>query len=86
MESNGLPGKIQASQATAELIIAAGKGSWVTKRQEGVKAKGKGLMTTYWVNPQAKDDKTASSTNDSSVEIISELETDVAFVKTDIEI
>eukprot|EP00934_Nitzschia_sp_Nitz4_P007763 Nitzschia sp. Nitz4//scaffold37_size175936//118664//127302//NITZ4_002057-RA/size175936-augustus-gene-0.10-mRNA-1//1//CDS//3329549821//7753//frame0 len=49
MESTGKPNKIQCSQATADLIIAGGKGHWVTKRDEIVKAKGKGDIQTYWV-------------------------------------
>lgn len=57
MESNGLPNLIQASEQTAELIKAAGKGIWLTARDELVQAKGKGAVQTYWV--QVK--KTTSS-------------------------
>ena len=32
MESTSMPGKIQVSQETADLIIAAGKGHWLTQR------------------------------------------------------
>jgi hypothetical protein len=51
MESNGTPGKIQVTQSTADLLIAAGKGRWVKKREELIEAKGKGLMQTYWAQP-----------------------------------
>jgi 3'5'-cyclic nucleotide phosphodiesterase len=52
MESNGKPGMIQCSQKTADLLTRAGKGSWVTKRDEMVQAKGKGMLQTYWVEPR----------------------------------
>ena len=43
---------IQCSQKTADLLTRAGKGSWVTKRDEMVQAKGKGMLQTYWVEPR----------------------------------
>jgi class 3 adenylate cyclase len=49
MESTGLRDKIQVSQDTADLLIAAGKSKWLTPREEKVVAKGKGEMQTYWV-------------------------------------
>jgi class 3 adenylate cyclase len=52
MESNGQGGKIQVSQATADLLAADGKTNWLVKRQELVAAKGKGEMQTYWVEPR----------------------------------
>lgn len=51
MESNGEGSKIQVSEATAQLLIKAGKQGWLEKRKDLVKAKGKGEMQTYWVNP-----------------------------------
>jgi class 3 adenylate cyclase len=42
MESNGVAGKIQVSQATADILIAAGKEHWVIKREDLIIAKGKG--------------------------------------------
>jgi class 3 adenylate cyclase len=51
MESNGVGGKIHVSQATADLLVAAGKTKWLVKRPELVAAKGKGEMQTYWVEP-----------------------------------
>ena len=41
MESNGIPGKIQASGETAELLRKAGKADWVTAREGTIEAKGK---------------------------------------------
>jgi class 3 adenylate cyclase len=42
IESTGLPNRIHVSQDTAELLIEASKGHWVTAREELVSAKGKG--------------------------------------------
>jgi class 3 adenylate cyclase len=50
MESNGAPGRIHISQKTADLLIAAGKTAWITQREDMIEAKGKGEMTTYWIN------------------------------------
>jgi len=70
MESNGVPGKIQASQATADALAALGKPHWVQKREELIDAKGKGKMQTYWVNPKAvnssRDDTESLSDTTSS--------------------
>ena len=52
MESTGIKKKIQVSQETAELIIAAGKSQWIRARQETVVAKGKGELQTYWLLPK----------------------------------
>jgi hypothetical protein len=49
MESNGKAGMIHVSQATAERLLASGKGKWLTKREDTIVAKGIGEMTTYWV-------------------------------------
>jgi class 3 adenylate cyclase len=49
MESTGMPGKIQCSQATADLLLLAGKGEWLIAREGLVEAKGKGEMQTYWI-------------------------------------
>ena len=50
MESTGQRGKIQVSQETADLLVAAGRMAWITPREERVVAKGKGEMQTYWCN------------------------------------
>jgi hypothetical protein len=50
MESSGIPGRIQLSQETADLLTAAGKTSWLIPRPDVVVAKGKGAMQTYWLN------------------------------------
>jgi len=53
MESLGENGRIQVSQATADLLDFAGKGHWVTPRDHPVQVKGKGLIQTFWVEPKA---------------------------------
>ena len=50
MESTGQKNRIQVSQDTADLIRASGKGRWLQQREGLVAAKGKGEVTTYWVN------------------------------------
>ena len=40
MESNGLKDRIHVSQQTADGLIAAGKGDWVSAREDKVFAKG----------------------------------------------
>ena len=54
MESNGVRSKIHISQSTADLLLAAGKDHWITKRETLVEAKGKGLLQTYWAEPAAQ--------------------------------
>lgn len=49
MESTGMPHQIQCSEETADLLQQAGKGSWLQKRENGVDAKGKGHLSTYFL-------------------------------------
>ena len=49
MESTGVKGCIQVSSATAEALRIDHKGSWLTPRSDSVVAKGKGVMSTYWL-------------------------------------
>ena len=50
MESNGIKGRIHVSEATAEELRRHGCGSWLTQREDPIVAKGKGTMTTFFVN------------------------------------
>jgi hypothetical protein len=50
MESTGTRDRIQISQETANLLLAAGKTEWVKAREEKVVAKGKGQLQTYWLS------------------------------------
>ena len=49
MESNGLRDRIHVSQETADILVEANKGHWLTPRSDKINAKGKGELQTYWV-------------------------------------
>ena len=68
MESTGVPGRIQLSEAAAAEVIAVGRGEWLTERPDKIVAKGKGEMKTYFASiPSSKNDTyTASTTNEES--------------------
>ena len=53
METNGVPGRIHVSEATANELKAKGKESWVTAREDQIVAKGKGVLTTFFAIPRA---------------------------------
>jgi hypothetical protein len=64
MESNGERGRIHISQETAWLLVDAGKGHWLSEREEKIHAKGKGELQTYWLNISTK--RSGSSESGSS--------------------
>ena len=47
MESNGVRDRIQISQETADLLVAAGKEDWFAPREDKVMAKGKGKFLSH---------------------------------------
>lgn len=49
MEQTSLPNRIQVSEATADLLKAAGKSSWLEKRADAIDVKGKGIRQTFWL-------------------------------------
>jgi class 3 adenylate cyclase len=53
MESNSSKGRIQISEATAQLLIKAKKHHWLIKRDDEIEAKGKGNLQTYWLDINA---------------------------------
>jgi hypothetical protein len=63
IESTGVSNRIHISQATATLLIEAGKEKWVIPRAEKISAKGKGELTTYFLNlpDRQGDDKSFGS-------------------------
>ena len=50
MEANSSPGRIHVSEATANLLVEAGKSRWLRKREDKVTAKGIGEIQTYWID------------------------------------
>lgn len=55
MESTGVPNRIQVSQETADLLIAADKKHWLVPRDDKVSAKGKGELVTYFLKQSSED-------------------------------
>jgi class 3 adenylate cyclase len=71
MESTGKRDRIQISQETADLLIAAGKKNWITPREEKVIAKGKGEMQTYWMAVGSTKDGSAKDKSETASESVS---------------
>ena len=66
LKSLGERNKIQASQSTADLLVAAGKSHWLKPRLGGVTAKGKGKLNSFWLNPTARKGSSTASSESSS--------------------
>ncbi|CAB9501451.1 Receptor-type guanylate cyclase gcy [Seminavis robusta] len=66
IESSGMAGRIHCSKETADLLKQGGKEAWLEKRKTQVAAKGKGPLTTYWIN--VKGDRDVASLADASAE------------------
>jgi class 3 adenylate cyclase len=49
MESSGIKNKIQMTKSIYDLLVAAGKTTWVRPRETTIFVKGKGNMQTYWL-------------------------------------
>lgn len=64
MESNGVPGRIHISSETATELTRHGKSGWLTERPDKITAKGKGEMTTFWVNTRTGRSSAASRLTD----------------------
>jgi len=76
-------GRIQVSAETAILLINGGRKKWLSEREDFIDAKGKGIMTTYWLaqhrqgmdnNPDSGylDHSSSSDPQDSFVDEISD--------------
>jgi hypothetical protein len=61
IETTGQRNKIHISDATAKLLITAGKGHWVKGREDTVVAKGKGELVTHWLELTNDGSKSTSS-------------------------
>jgi hypothetical protein len=64
IESSGLPNRIQLSEETAALLVAAGKHHWVEPREEVVQAKGKGELRTFWLVMHKESDTLSTTSSD----------------------
>jgi Adenylate and Guanylate cyclase catalytic domain len=64
MESTGRRNQIQVSQAAADHLLAAGKGHWLTPREEHVTAKGKGQLQTFFLSSTSAASATSEPTLD----------------------
>jgi Adenylate and Guanylate cyclase catalytic domain len=67
MEQTGVKNKIHISQATADLLIAAGKEHWIKLREGMIEAKGKGKLQTYWASSHVTSSQTMSTSGDTDV-------------------
>ena len=74
MESNGKPGQVHLSGATADLLVKSGKQHWIVQREDKIVAKGKGEMQTYWVNIEKSPGSRASSMRSNSLDLTSSSE------------
>lgn len=61
MESNGVKGRIQVSEETAQELRSLGKDSWLVPREGKIIAKGKGELQTYFVHPPSPSTAISSS-------------------------
>ena len=68
IETTGARDKIHVSQETANLLTEAGKGHWLREREETVVAKGKGELSTFWLEMKAGSAKSTRSTGSTSDE------------------
>lgn len=66
--STGQRGRIQVSEATAEVLIEFGKSCWLVPREDSVLVKGKGVVKTFWIRPS-----TASQGSSSESETLTDL-------------
>jgi hypothetical protein len=64
--STGIRNRIQISQSTADLLIEAGKQAWVTPREDMVRAKGKGVLATFWLSRNASEKAPSVTSNESN--------------------
>eukprot|EP00980_Cylindrotheca_fusiformis_P021866 scaffold8703_cov103-Cylindrotheca_fusiformis.AAC.2 len=65
MESTSQRNRIQVSQVTADLLLAAGLSAWIAPRKGKIFVKGKGEMQTYWLNVKgANRSKSSKSKSD----------------------
>ena len=67
VETTGAKNRIHISHETADHLIRSGKGHWVRAREDTVHAKGKGELSTFWL--EIKGDMAISHSSTSSSQI-----------------
>ena len=65
LESTGTVGKVHVSKTTADLLVLAGKGHWLKRREELVHLKGKGSMQTFFLAMEYSSEKGGSAQDNS---------------------
>lgn len=76
MESSGVAGRVHVSKETAQLLIRAGKESWIYPREEKVYAKGKGELETFFLHLGASHSSDQQSSNGGSDKLSSHFDDD----------
>lgn len=76
IEGSGERNRIHISSETADLLTKAGKGHWLTKRQDKVQTKGKGTIQTFWLRTSVKRE----ADDDDSVTAIDAAEQEAAVI------
>ncbi|CAB9505432.1 Receptor-type guanylate cyclase gcy [Seminavis robusta] len=61
IESTGEGSRIHMSEQFADELVKFGKGHWIVPREDKVEAKGKGTLTTFWLQVTASRDQSALS-------------------------
>ncbi|ACI65757.1 predicted protein [Phaeodactylum tricornutum CCAP 1055/1] len=65
MESTGVRNRVHISETTADLLVQSGKEHWLKQRDMKIIAKGKGEMSTFWLQlgTEHSDGTSVSGTN-----------------------
>ncbi|CAB9519276.1 Receptor-type guanylate cyclase gcy [Seminavis robusta] len=61
IESTGEGSRIHMSEQFANELIKFGKGHWIVPREDKVEAKGKGILTTFWLQVTASPEQSVLS-------------------------
>ena len=68
-----MPGRVHISSETYALLKAAGKDKWVTARDADVFVKGKGNLTTYWLNGKGTFPGSQVSSTDKNSSVVDDI-------------
>mmetsp|Transcript_6696 Transcript_6696/g.18744 ORF Transcript_6696/g.18744 Transcript_6696/m.18744 type:complete len:1206 (-) Transcript_6696:178-3795(-) len=81
MEGTGERGRIHLSEETGKELVKFNKGHWIKQRSDLVVAKGKGHMSTYWLDPKLRSAASVSG-KDTSQNSSPSADKDASFIKT----